>query len=141
MFDPSGNAACPATFNSITRNATLYYKNTCGLYQSYSRPISYSYGNSFSATTYDAFTSVYKGGVPNGTMTPENIRPGDAVTLRIDEAPTGSGISWLHNTTNYEQYVIVTLPEGFDYDDTQPGFAIRRSFKSLFTSGWTSGIA
>ena len=119
MFDPSLATPCATTFcPSSTRRADLYYKNTCGTYQSYTRQ-------------YGSGTNVYVGILRYGTplsiiMAPENLKANDPAELRINEQNyQGSNNSgWTINQNNYEQYIIVTLPEGFDYDDTQQGFRI-----------------
>ena len=99
----------------------IAYKNTCGLYQFYDRGYA-------AAGSTNQYMGVLEFQTPLSIiMTPENLRAGDEVELRIDERPNPQAAAnnggWTVSS-NYEHYIIVTLPEGFDYDDTQEGFMI-----------------
>ena len=94
-----------------TRNASICYTSSCNTQQR----INYSSG--FSDLRYSSPISI--------TIAPENIEPLDPVVLRIDERSDASYPlrGWPIDQDDYDHYIIVTLPEGFDYNGG--GFQIR----------------
>ncbi|MCL2512131.1 MAG: hypothetical protein FWF09_08795, partial [Bacteroidales bacterium] len=123
-FDPWQNTAtCPFDMHPmITRFSYLGYKDACGEYDWYIRP----YSASNIQLTTQAYMGVLRYFAPqSAVITPPNFRVGDVVELRIDERPSSGSDNTLWTfDQNYVHYIIVTLPEGFDYDDSQPGFSI-----------------
>ena len=62
----------------------------------------------------------------NATVTPPNILPGTKATLTFYETnvDASGNRGWPISTTLYDHYINVTLPAGFDYDETLQGFRI-----------------
>jgi hypothetical protein len=118
--DPNG--CIGNLYPTTTSYAYLYYKNSCGDYQRYIR--AYVIGVNTTTTNHHIGFMTYE--APQViTITPENFTVLQDVVLRINESPLGSvATTPFINRNNYDQYIIVTLPKGFDYDDTQQGFRI-----------------
>jgi uncharacterized protein (TIGR02145 family) len=51
---------------------------------------------------------------------------------QVSAAPN-SGMPWPLNVSNYDHYILITLPEEFDYDDTRQGIRINSSFMPALT--------
>ena len=95
-------------------NNQMRYNNTCG-----------SEGGSTSSFREGLSYSSPKAPI----MTPPNISPNTKTTLTFyqnNSTSVGSigNTGFLINAINYSHHIIITLPEGFDYDVTQPGVRI-----------------
>ena len=115
----------PTPINNCYRHATLWYNNSCNQYQGFERDCVIN-GNTQFPSTGARISYIDRVAPRTITITPENIAPLQEVELRIDEVmpETSYYYGWLISQNNYDQYIIVTLPEGFDYDDAQQGVRI-----------------
>jgi uncharacterized protein (TIGR02145 family) len=119
-----GTQCSESMIGSHGRQSHIYYKNSCGEYQGYIRE--YSTNNlTLIPSTYTWIGELQYQPPRVIMMTPENLHPNDPAELYIlEQSKMGStNEGWL-TTQNYDHYIIITLPEGFDYHDDLPGFKI-----------------
>jgi len=81
-------------------------------------------GNSHSS--YDPQGGLGYNAPQNSKVYPENVIPGAKTILSFcqSEAPVFQNRGWPLSVSAYDHYVLITLPEGFDYDLTKEGFRI-----------------
>ena len=124
VYNPKKDDCTNAYIGNHIRRADLYFKNTCKEEVTYTP--TYNTVIEAGGTTNAWMGQLTRTQVPNAMFTPENFRIGDKVLLRIDNPSSTSAFGgWMNNVTNYNHTVTITLPEGFDYDDTKQGFRIR----------------
>jgi len=125
-FDPwVVTTDCPGLLYASTRRANLFYKNNDGYYKFYTRASS-----GLNSTYYSIGGVSFNPPYPSEII-PINLKPGDDATLRLTEksnlAQNGAGSensAYMGSTVNFDHYVVITLPEDFDYDAMQQGVTI-----------------
>jgi uncharacterized protein (TIGR02145 family) len=118
-FDHLKGPDCPVELNpNHVRQSHICYKNSCGIYKGFTRP--YLIDN-LAPTTHNFMGWIMAFPPKVISIIPENLSVGDDAELYIFE--DHYNMNWAESN-DYEHYVIITLPEGFDYDESQQGFKI-----------------
>ena len=122
-FDPWKYQECEANGFFCSNGygfATLFYKNNCGNYESFSQPNN----NSTTTTHYQYGVLRFEEPQPS-TITPINLKPGDEVSFKVPETMNNIGnAGYMSNLPGIDHYISITLPDGFEYDTSKEGVII-----------------
>ena len=98
---------CPTTFINSYHTYNVGYRDNC-------------FGYIWTGDTWQPIARLGYNPPLNARLTPTYIQSGYQVTFSFTETDPTSHDGWPVSTSNYDHYVTITLPEGFDYDPNPP---------------------
>jgi hypothetical protein len=112
-IDLTKGTSCAAAVVADQLAFTPYYYTNCNV-------------SNYINTSYLAGAFISYGAPTQVELNPPNVSAGTVTTLSFTQVtPDGNGNrGWGLSVSDYDHYVLITLPEGFDYDLASSGFRI-----------------